>query len=139
MTRINAYINFDGNCREVMSFYKECLDADLSLQTIEGSPIEDQCATAMKNQILHAVLQKGGLVLMASDMIGPDGFHKGNNISLSLNCSTEDEIETFFSNLSAGGRVMHPLAKQFWGATFGVLTDKYGIKWMLSYDKSAKA
>ena len=139
MIHINPYLNFNCNCREVMSFYKDCLDADLTLQTIEGSPLEDQCPAAMKNQILHAVLQKGNLLLMASDMIGPEGFNKGNNISLSLNCSTEDEIENFFSNLSQGGQVMHPLAKQFWGATFGILTDKYGIRWMLNYDKSAKA
>jgi PhnB protein len=139
MTQINPYLNFNGNCREVMTFYQDCLAADLTLQTIEGSPLEDQCPAAMKKQILHAVLQKGSVLLMASDMIGPDGFNKGNNFSLSLNCSTEDEIETIFANLSQGGQVTHPLAKQFWGGTFGVLTDKYGIKWILNYDKGFKA
>src|SRR5690349_23089552 len=139
MIHINPYLNFNGNCREVMNFYKDCLQADLTLQTIGGSPIEDQCPTAMKNHILHAVLQKGNLLLMASDMIAPDGFNKGNNIALSLNCSTEEEIESFFSNLSEGGRVTHSLVKQFWGATFGVLTDKYGIRWMLNYDRSSRA
>ena len=136
MAQINAYLNFNGNCREAMTFYKKCLGGELTVQTVEGSPIEFQCPPSMKHQVLHASLLKGNLVLMASDMIEPEGFIKGNTISLSLNCNSEREIKTFFARLSAGGRVTHPLEKQFWGATFGVLTDKYGIKWMLNYDKT---
>ncbi|MGZ8558511.1 MAG: VOC family protein, partial [Chitinophagaceae bacterium] len=103
-----------------------------------GSPVEAQCPFSMRNQILHASLLKDSLVLMASDMVGPDGFIKGNTISLSLNCRSEIEINTFFSKLSAGGQITHPLDKEFWGATFGVLTDKYGIRWMLNYDKKQR-
>ena len=139
MTQINAYINFEGNCREVMTFYKECLDAELNMQTIEGSPIEAQCPAAIKHQILHASLSKDGLLLMGSDMQEPGGnFAKGNNIALSLNCSSDEEIKTFFSKLSAGGRISHNLMESFWRATFGVFTDKYGIRWMLNYDKNQK-
>ncbi len=136
MAQINAYLNFNGNCREAMTFYKKCLGGELTVQTVEGSPIEFQCPPYMKHQVLHASLLKGNLVLMASDMIEPEGFIKGNTISLSLNCNSEREIKTFFARLSSGGRITHPLEKQFWGATFGVLTDKYGIKWMLNYDKT---
>src|SRR5688572_8621698 len=138
MTQINAYLNFNGNCHEAMTFYKECLGGELTVQTVEGSPIETQCPPAMKHQVLHASLLKDSLVLMASDMTGPDGFIKGNTISLSLNCSSEKEIETFFTKLSSGGQITHPLEKEFWGATFGVLTDKYGIRWMLNYDQNLK-
>jgi len=136
MAQINAYLNFDGNCREAMTFYKKCLGGELTVQTIEGSPIEFQCPVSMKQQVLHASLLKDNLVLMASDMAEPEGFIKGNTIALSLNCNSEREIRTFFSRLSAGGRITHPLEKQFWGATFGVLTDKFGIKWILNYDKT---
>lgn len=136
MTQINAYLNFDGNCREVMNFYKECLGGELNMQTVEGSPIEAQCPAAIKHQILHATLAKDGLILMGSDMQEPGGnFIKGNNIALSLNCSSEEEIKIFFSKLSNGGKISHKLTEEFWGATFGVLTDKYGIRWMLNYDK----
>lgn len=138
MTQINAYLNFEGNCREVMTFYQESLGGELNIQTVEGSPIEAQCPTAMKHQILHASLIKDGLLLMGSDMQAPGGFIKGNNISLSLSCSSEDEINTFFSNLSQDGKIIHALAEEFWGATFGVLTDKFGIRWMLNYDKNQK-
>ena len=135
MTQINAYINFDGNCREAMNFYKECIGGELALQTVEGSPIEAQCPSGIKHHILHASLMKDDLILMGSDMQGPEGFVKGNNIALSLNCSSEEEINVFFSNLSKDGKVTHALMQSFWGATFGVLTDKFGIRWMLNYDK----
>ncbi|MDP9230730.1 MAG: VOC family protein [Bacteroidota bacterium] len=139
MTQINAYLNFNGNCREAMNFYKECLGGELALQTVEGSPIEAQCPAAMKHQILHASLMNDGLILMGSDMQGPEGFIKGNTIALSLNCSSEEEINTFFSKLSQDGKITHALTEQFWGATFGVLTDKFGIRWMLNYDKNQKS
>ena len=140
MAQINAYINFEGNCREVMTFYKECFGGELNMQTIEGSPIETECPTAIKHQILHASLSKDELLLMGSDMQEPGGnFTKGNNIALSLNCSSDEEIKTFFSKLSEGGRISHNLMQSFWGATFGVLTDKYGIRWILNYDKSQKS
>jgi PhnB protein len=135
MTQVNAYLNFNGNCREAMTFYKEAIGGELTLQTVEGSPMEAQCPAAMKHHILHSSLTKDSLLLMGSDMVGPEGFIKGNTIALSLNCSSEDEIESCFSNLSSGGQVNHPLAKQFWGATFGALTDKFGIRWMFNYDK----
>lgn len=136
MTFINAYLNFDGNCREAMNFYKDCLGGELALQTVEGSPIEAQCPTGIKHHILHASLMKDGLILMGSDMQGPEGFVKGNTIALSLNCSSEEEINEFYSNLSKDGKISHALTEQFQGAKFGVLTDKFGIRWMLNYDKS---
>jgi PhnB protein len=138
MTHINAYLNFNGNCREAMTFYAECLGGELSMQTVEGSPIAEQCPTAMKDQILHASLINEGLLLMGSDMVGRHGFIQGNTISLSLNCSSEEEIALFFSKLSSGGEIMHPLKMEFRGAIFGVFIDKYGIKWLLNYDKNQK-
>jgi len=136
MTQINAYLNFNGNCREAMNFYKDCLGGNLTLQTVEGSPIEAQCPTGMKHHILHASLTKDALLLMGSDMVGPDGYVKGNTIALSLNCSSEDEINNFYTNLSEGGKIIDPLKVQFWGAMFGVFNDRYGIRWMLMYDKN---
>ena len=97
--------------------------------------MEAGCPGAMKHQILHGSLTKNGLILMGSDMAGTEGLIQGNNISLSLSCSSEKEINQFFSALSAEGKVIEPLKLQFWGAMFGVLTDKFGIRWMLTYDE----
>jgi len=135
MTQINAYLNFDGNCREAMNFYKDSFGGELEIQAIEGSPLEYECPAAMRNQVLHASLVKEGILLMGSDMKGPEGFIKGNTIALSLQCSSEKEILEFFANLSKEGKIMHGLTETSWGATFGILVDKFGIRWMLNYDR----
>lgn len=91
----------------------------------------------MKDCILHATLTKGALVLMASDMVGENGLVKGNSVSLSLNCSSEEEIKSCYAKLSSGGHVDHALENSFWGALFGDLTDKFGNHWLLVYNKNA--
>ena len=118
-----------------MTYYKECLGGELTLQTVEGSPMEDQCPAAMKNSILHSSLAKDAMLLMATDMVSPEGYTKGTNIALSLNCSSEEEIRRFYDALSVNGKIVDPLKPQFWGALFGVVTDKYGITWMLNFNK----
>jgi PhnB protein len=136
MTQINSYLTFNGNCREAMTFYQECLGGELFLQTIGESPMADQLPPQMKESILHATLTKGALIIMASDMVSEQGLTKGNNVSLMLNCSSEDEIRTFYQKLSDGGEARHPLENTFWGALFGGLTDKFGILWLLNFDKN---
>ncbi|MEO8764790.1 MAG: glyoxalase/bleomycin resistance/extradiol dioxygenase family protein [Ginsengibacter sp.] len=136
MTKINAYINFSGNCREAMTFYKESLEAELTMQTVGESPIAAQCPTGMQDQIMHAILSRGQVLAMGSDMVGPGGFIKGNDMALLVNCSSDEEINIFFSRLAEGGQILDPLKVQFWGATFGVLIDKFGTRWMFNYDKN---
>ncbi|MEO5570621.1 MAG: VOC family protein [Bacteroidia bacterium] len=136
MTQINSYLTFNGNCREAMTFYKECLGGELTLQTIGESPMADKMPSQMKESILHATLSKNGLVLMASDMVPEQGLRKGNSVSLCLNCSSENEIENCYKKLSTGGKADHPLENTFWGALFGDLTDKYGNHWLLNYTKN---
>jgi PhnB protein len=135
MTHINAYLHFNGNCREAMTFYKECLGGELTMQTVEESPMASPMPPESGQHIMHATLTKGNLVLMASDMMREQPIH-GNAMSLMLNCSSEEEIKNCFASLASGGTVEYPLAEQFWGATYGELTDKFGLNWMLNYDKS---
>jgi PhnB protein len=136
MTEIHAYLTFNGNCREAMIFYQKCLGGRLSMQTIKGSPVQDQCSPSMQQHILHAILEKNDLILMGSDMIGPDGFVKGNTVTLSLACSSRQEINSVFSTLSAGGNIIHPLKSEVKNTVFGILSDKFGIRWMLNYDRN---
>lgn len=137
-TQINSYLTFSGNCREAMTFYKECLGGELFLQTIGESPLSDKMPPQMKKCILHSTLTKGTLLLMGSDMVGENGLLKGNSVSLMLNCGSEEEIRNSYEKLSAGGKKDHPLEDSFWGALFGDLTDKYGNHWLLHFDKSTK-
>jgi len=135
MTQINTYLTFNGNCRQAMAFYKECLGGELSIQTIGESPLADKMPQQMKDCILHATLTKDALILMASDMVGEQGLSKGNAVSLMLNCSSEAEIRKYYTVLSAGGQATHPLENSFWGALFGGLTDKFGNHWLLHFDQ----
>jgi PhnB protein len=138
MTQIAPYLNFNGNCREAMNFYKDCLGGELVLQPIKGSPMEAQCPAGTENQIMHSSLTGEGFVLMASDMLSPGGYQPGNNFSLTINCSSEEQVHSLFSKLSAGGSVFQPLQEQFWGALFGMLTDKFGTRWMLNCEKKTQ-
>src|SRR6188768_2102820 len=131
MMQINSYLTFNGNCREAMNFYKECLGGELFLQTIGESPMAEKMPAQMKQSILHSTLTKGALQIMGSDMVAEEGLLKGNSVSLLLNCTSEDEIIASYKKLSAGGQATHPLENTFWGALFGDLTDKYGNRWLL--------
>ena len=134
--QINSYLTFNGNCREAMTFYRDCLDGELDLQTIGESPMANKLPPQMKHSILHATLTKGDMVIMASDMVGEKGLIKGNSVSLMLNCSSEDEIKTLYAQLSRGGEATHPLEDTFWNALFGDLTDKFGNQWLLHFDRN---
>ena len=135
MTYIAPYLTFNGDCREAMSFYKDCLGAELSLMTVGDSPGGDKVPADAKNKIIHAALTKEGLVLMASDNMGAGSATQGTTVNLMLNCSREEEIRRFFPELSAGGKVSHALKEEFWGSIFGDFTDKSGMRWMLNWDK----
>jgi PhnB protein len=137
MAQINAYLTFNGNCREAMKFYQECLGGELTMQTVGGSPMGSQMPAEAQTKILHASLVKDNLVLLGSDISGAGRIVNGNTISLSLHCSNEQEIKTFFFNLSAGGQIAHPL-HEFFAGTMGALTDKFEKDWLLYYEKKIK-
>lgn len=137
MLQFNNYLTFGGNAREVMNFYKDCYGGDLHIMTVGESPMAAQCPAGMQDQVMHSTLMKdGNLLLMASDMIAPGAeLKQGNNFAISVNCSSEEEINTLFKKVGEGGTVIDPLKTQFWGAIFGVLNDKYGTRWMFNYEK----
>ncbi len=137
MTKINSYLTFNGNCREAMTFYKECLGGELSFQTIGESPMAEKMPAQMKECILHSTLTTQGFILMGSDMTPETGLIKGNAHSLMLDCSSEEEIKKKFNKLSAGGEIKHQLENTFWGALFGDLQDKFGNNWILNFDNNS--
>ena len=132
MPQLSPYINFEGQAKAALTFYQQCFGGELSFQTVGESPIADQFPEEMKPHIFHGSLNSGSISILASDLSGPEGNIKGNNHSLALMCDTEDEINSLFAKLSESGQVFQPLAKQFWGAIFGMFTDKFGVRWMLN-------
>jgi PhnB protein len=136
MASINSYLTFNGNCREAMTFYRDCLGGELTLETISESDLADKMPNSMRKSIMHAVLAKDDLVIMATDMVEERGLIKGNSISMMLNCNSEEEAKSFYRKLSFGGKASHPLQETFWGALFGDLTDRFGNNWLINYDKN---
>ena len=138
MSQINSYLTFDGNCREAMTFYQKCFGGKLFFQTVGESSIAKEMSAEMKYSILHGSLVRGELKLLASDMTPNVGLTRGNTLSIFLECRSAEEIEEYYEKLSSGGKKEFPLEKTFWGALFGVITDKFGFHWMLNYDEEVK-
>ena len=135
-TQLNPYLNFNGRCREAMTFYQQCLGGELVMQKIAESPMATQLSSEASANILRSTLTRNGvLLLMGSDIVGTQLQH-GNSIALCLTCSSDEEISRIFTSLSAGGEVRLPLHQSFWGSTCAELTDKFGMLWMLTHTKN---
>ncbi len=136
MKEIQTYLNFDGNCREAMTFYKECLGAELFVMPFANGPME--VPKGSEDRLLHSKLTKGATVLMASDTMPGISFKQGNNFSVSLGCESLEELERVFAAFSEKGKVTMPLQDTFWGARFGMVTDQFGISWMFDFEHPKK-
>jgi len=134
MPRLNAYLNFDGTCKQAMEFYKDCLGGDLQIMSFGESPMAAQTPANMKDRVLHAVLRNGHMVLMASDIMDAKTYKPGNVVSLCLVCESKKEIESLFSKFSRGAKSRNNLREEFFG-TYGDLVDKYGINWMFQFSE----
>lgn len=131
---MNPYLTFEGNCREAMNFYKEALNGELDVQTFENAPDPSAMGVPPEHldKIMHARLSFGESVLMASDGMPGHTFTRGNDIHISLDPKTVEATEKVFNALSEGGQITMPLQDTFWGAKFGMFTDKFGINWMIN-------
>jgi PhnB protein len=137
MPALNPYLNFNGNTEEAFNFYKSVFGGEFAtIMRFKDNPPDYKMPENESNKIMHIALPIGkGNVLMGSDV--PDAYPKaipGSNFSISMSADSEDEAKKLFDGLSPGGRVLMPLDKSFWGALFGMVTDKYGVSWMISYD-----
>jgi PhnB protein len=132
---INPYINFNGKCREAMTFYQKCFGGHLELLEVKNSPVKESSAVE-KDKIFHASLTINEIpIIMGSDMQEENVYAKGNNIALGVTCSSEEDIHNVFETLSLDGKVQKPLKEEFWGGIFGSLEDQFGIIWFLNFDK----
>ena len=137
MKQVNAYLNSDGNCRQAMKFYEECLGAELELATFGQMP--GNTPKEAQDRIMHARLSNGYTLLMASDSMPGMPHNPGSNISIAIQCDSLREIERMFTALSENGSVTMPLAETPWAARFGMLRDQLGIHWMLNLYKPPQA
>ena len=140
MPTVNAYLTFDGNCEEAFHFYRSVFGGDFPyVGRYKDMPSEKPLPASDQEKIMHMSLPIGAhTVLMGSDAAGEWGGKTtfGNNISLSINADSRDEADRLFFGLSIGGTVTMPMNQTFWGAYFGMFTDKFGIHWMINHDEA---
>jgi PhnB protein len=132
MMGVTPYIAFNGNCREAIDFYKGALDAQvLFIQTVGASPVSD---FGPPENIMHCTIKAAGSTIMMCDDPRVDVTAGSGNISLAIGLNDPEEARKLFDNLAEGGSVVMPLEKTFWAEAFGMLTDKFGVKWMINCD-----
>jgi len=130
-SKLNPYLNFNGNCQDAMEFYKSVFGGKLVMTNyLDGGM--SQSADDEK-LIMHAMLEaENGITFMASDDKGDVGSNAKASIHMSLSGDNTDELSEYFNKLSEGGTINEPLVKAPWGDTFGMLTDRFGINWMVN-------
>lgn len=130
----DPYLNFNGTCEAAMRFYAQVFGGTLSIQWFRDMP-DAPAEFAQSDGVLHAVLMLEGRVLMASDL--PPGYEAGPSQGINISHTAPDAAEAhrLFDALSDGGTVMMPLGQTFWSPLFGMLTDQFGINWMIGLDQ----
>lgn len=129
---IQPYLSFGGRCEEAIEFYRKALGAELRMMMrFKEAPEPSGMPECFEDKIMHASLQIGDSVLMASDgrCEGPQSFE---GFSISIQLPDEAEADRVFAALSEGGLVTMPLEKTFWAPKFGMLQDRFGVGWMIN-------
>lgn len=143
MATVNIYLTFNGNCEEAFLFYKSVFGGEFQyIGKFKDMPNNDPNCPPLSevdgNKIMHVTLPiSKETCLMASDSVGEwaPKFIEGNNFSVSINANSIAEADILFNALSKDGKISMPMNKTFWGAYFGMFTDKFGINWMVNFDE----
>ena len=130
--QLNPYLFFDGNCEEAFKFYESALGAKIeSILLHEGTPAAKDVPANWQKKVLHACLNLDGQILMASDA-PPGRFEKPQGFSISISIKEPKEAEKIFHALAENATVHMPIGKTFWAERFGMLTDRFGVPWMIN-------
>lgn len=133
--QLNPYLNFNGNADQAIKLYESALGATSDNVMRFGDVPEMDVKPELKGRIMHARLHVGGGVFMVSDTPFDRPATVGNNAHVCLDFDDAADMKTRFEALSKGGKVTMPLQDTFWGATFGMLTDAFGVSWMFNCEK----
>lgn len=136
MSSIHSYLTFNGNCREAMTFYQDCLGGELILETMGDSPMGVRIPCHFKSLVVQATLACGDWVIVGSDMASEKGLKIGNSVAMMLHCDSKEEARQVYRKLSMDGQATHPLEETHWGDFLGNLVDKFGNHWLIQYDKN---
>ena len=141
MELINPHINISVNAKEAFNFYKSVFGGEFTyIGKFKDMPVDENCPPPSEeegNRIMHVSLPiSKETILMGSDSTSFSGeVTFGNNFAVSINTDSKEEADKLFNGLSANGTIIMPMEKTFWGAYFGMFTDKFGINWMVNFDE----
>ncbi len=132
--QVQPYLNFDGRCEDAVNFYQKALDAkvDMLVRMKEAppSPGPSRVPPGSENKIMHVTLRIGDSIVMGSDCECA-GQVKFQGFSLSLALKNAASATKYFNALSDGGKIEMPLSKTFFAEHFGIVTDRFGVNWMV--------
>ena len=144
MATVNPYLIFNGDCEAAFLFYQSVFGGEFPyMGKFSDMPPAEGCEPVSEkdaNRIMHVSLPiSKDSILMGSDSTTQSGDAIiGTNISISINAESRAEADKLFNGLSAGGNVIMAMNDTFWGAYFGMFTDKFGINWMVNFDEVQK-
>ena len=134
---VQPYLDFGGKCEQAIEFYKKALGAKVeAVMRFKDAPDPEMlkmCPPGSDDKIMHASLTFGKSVVMMSDGMGT-GTPKFAGITLSIGLQKEADADRYFNALADGGKVVMPLSKTFWSPRFGMVTDKFGVAWMINVE-----
>jgi PhnB protein len=136
---VDVYLNFNGNCREAVTFYSEVFGTELpKMMTFGDAPPHPDypLPEEAKDMLMHTRLTISGSNVMFSDIFPGRPFMAGNNFSLAIVSESLEDIQTWFHQLKVGGKVVMELQETFWSKCYGSLEDKFGIAWQFNYGLS---
>ena len=142
MTKLNSYLNFQGNAEDAFNFYKSVFGGEFTtlmrFKEVAEFPGKEKLSEADLNKMMHIALPVGNNMLMATDMLESMGqqLKTGNSHTLSLHTDSKAEANRVYQALSQGGKPHMPMADMFWGDYWGMLTDKFGVNWMVNFSKT---
>jgi PhnB protein len=135
--KLIPYIHFGGNAEEAMNFYAEALGGQIvSIQRYSDAPMPSD--EDYKQKVMHGRLTFDDNLIMVSDVFKGEPVSTGGNVQLSIDVPEENKITEVFHKMAEGGTITMGLEKQFWGAIFGMLKDKFGVVWMFNHELKEK-
>lgn len=131
--KLVPYLHFAGNAEEALHFYAEALGGEITELSRYGDspmPVDED----YKQKVIHGRVVFADNLIMISDSFKSKAVNTDGNIQMSVEVGSEAELDSVFAKMAEGGTITMPLQVQFWGAKFGMLTDKFGINWMFNFE-----
>ncbi len=134
MTKVAAYLSFDGNCAEAFDLYAAVFGGEPGLRMTYGqSPMADELPAGAAGRVMHTSMTIGGVELMGADLHPGRPYQRPQGMNVMVDLDSAERVGAAFARLAEGGQVTMPVTATFWSPAFGMVTDRFGTPWMLAF------